>query len=59
MIRAVNNYTTSLEHLKRVPEDFPKVVTCASANELGALLTDGFKAWQRYRDQVIRKVDKE
>jgi hypothetical protein len=44
--------TASPESLRGVPDGFPRVVICDSAEELGVLLTDGFGAWQRYRDQV-------
>jgi hypothetical protein len=46
--------TCSPENLKGIPGDFPKVLTCTSADELGALLSDGFKRWPKYRDQVTR-----
>jgi hypothetical protein len=32
---------------------FPEVV-CGSAEELGALLSGGYGAWERYRDRVVR-----
>lgn len=44
----------SPENLKGIPEDFPKVLACTSADELGAQLSDGFKRWPKYRDQVTR-----
>ena len=45
--------TTSPERLKGVPEDFPKIVVCNSATELGVLLSKGVQAWQEYRDQIV------
>jgi hypothetical protein len=45
--------TTAPGSIRGLPEDFPKVVVCNSANEMGVLLTKGVKAWQRYRDQVV------
>jgi hypothetical protein len=47
--------TTSPEHMWGMPDDFPEVVTCNSADELGALLSDGFGAWKKYRDRVVRE----
>jgi hypothetical protein len=32
----------------------PEAVPCDSAEGLGVLLKEGFDAWQRYRDQVVR-----
>ncbi len=40
------------------PDDFPEIVVCESAEELGVLLTDGFRAWKKYRDKVAGKVGK-
>ncbi len=45
--------TTSRESIKGVSEDFPRIVICNSADELGVLLTEGVQAWQKYRDQVV------
>jgi hypothetical protein len=33
-------------------DSFPEVV-CGSPEELGAILSDGYEAWRRYRDQVV------
>jgi hypothetical protein len=33
-------------------DSFPEVV-CASPEELGAILSDGYDPWKRYRDQVV------
>jgi hypothetical protein len=44
--------TTSPGSVKGVPDDFPRIVACDSADEVGVLLTKGVKAWQGYRDQV-------
>jgi hypothetical protein len=30
-----------------------QLVVCNSPNELGKLLSGGFRAWKRYRDQVV------
>jgi hypothetical protein len=46
--------TASPESTKGIPEDFPRIVVCNSPHEMGLLLTNGVKAWQRYRDQVVR-----
>jgi hypothetical protein len=51
--------TSSPEHLKGVPDGFPEVATCTSADELGVLLSDGFKAWKKYRNRVVGTVEKE
>ena len=51
--------TCSPECLKGVPDDFPKVVICNSADELGVLLSDGFLAWKKYRDVVSSAVEKD
>lgn len=45
--------TTSPESMKGIPSDFPRVVVCNSAEELGTLLTNGVHAWEKYRDQVV------
>lgn len=45
--------TYSPERLWGTPEDFPRVVTCQSADELGAMLSGGFATWQAYRDAVV------
>ena len=42
------------ERLKGLPKDHPEVVLCTSAAELGVLLADGFGAWKKYRDRVVR-----
>jgi hypothetical protein len=44
--------TTSPGILRGIPDDFPRVVTCNSAAELGVLLSSGVHAWEEYRDQV-------
>jgi hypothetical protein len=33
-------------------DSFPEVV-CGSPEELGAILSGGYEAWKRYRDQVV------
>jgi hypothetical protein len=33
-------------------DDFPEVV-CGSPEELGALLSGGYDAWRKYRDQIV------
>jgi hypothetical protein len=33
-------------------EDFPEVV-CGSPEELRAILSGGYEAWERYRDQIV------
>jgi hypothetical protein len=33
-------------------DDFPEVV-CSSPEELGEILSGGFDAWRRYRDQIV------
>jgi len=48
--------TTSAEDLKQIPDDFPRVVACNSADELGILLADGVQAWEKYRRQIIRRT---
>jgi hypothetical protein len=45
--------TASPESLKGLPDDFPQVVVCDSADELGTLLAAGFGAWQQYRNQIM------
>jgi hypothetical protein len=40
------------DSVKGAPKDFPEIVVCNSADELGILLSDGLQAWQQYRDQV-------
>lgn len=45
--------TTSPASLKGLPDDFPRVVTCDSADGLGVLLAKGVRAWRTYRDQVV------
>jgi hypothetical protein len=44
--------TASPRGMKGVPDDFPTIVACNSADDMGVLLTKGVKAWQKYRDQV-------
>lgn len=39
--------------MRGAPEDFPEVVVCASADELGTLLSRGVDAWREYRDRVL------
>ena len=46
--------TASPGSVKGVPDDFPRLVTCDSAQELAALFTKGVQDWQKYRDQVVR-----
>jgi hypothetical protein len=48
--------TTSPECVKGIPEDFPKVVACGSAEELDVLLSSGVEAWQKYRDRALGKM---
>ena len=43
----------SLDAVKSVPDDFPPIVVCGSADELGILLSDDVDAWKKYRDQVV------
>ena len=45
--------TTSPESMKGISSDFPRIVVCNSAEELGTLLGNGVQAWEKYRDQVI------
>lgn len=45
--------TTSPGCLKGIPDDFPKIVVCHSAAELAVLLSDGFQAWETYKDQIL------
>jgi hypothetical protein len=45
--------TASPGSTKGIPEGFPKIVVCHSPDEMGLLLTNGVKAWQRYRDQIV------
>jgi len=45
--------TTSPGSLKGIPADFPRVIVCNSAEELGLLLADGVQAWEKYRAQVV------
>jgi hypothetical protein len=45
--------TASPGPMKGVPKDFPRVVVCNSAEELGTLLAGGFRDWKDYRDQVV------
>jgi hypothetical protein len=43
--------------LRNVPDDFPRVVVCNSAPELGVLLSNGVEEWEKYRNQVQRATD--
>lgn len=43
----------SLRAVRSIPDDFPRIVVCDSGEELGALLSGGFCAWKKYRDQVV------
>lgn len=45
--------TCSAQYLTGLPEDFPEVVECRSAQELSVLLSKGFRVWKKYRDQVV------
>lgn len=47
--------TTAPDRVAGLPDDFPRLVECRSAQELHQLLTGGVQAWERYRDQVTRK----
>jgi hypothetical protein len=42
----------SVEHLKKLPPGWENVVACDSLGQLGIILSQGFSAWKRYRDQV-------
>ena len=42
----------SLESVKGVPDDFPPIVVCNSADELQILVTKGVDAWKKRRDQI-------
>lgn len=48
---------SSADHLDGVPPaliaPFREVAVVRSADELGALLTQGFEAWQAYRDPIV------
>jgi hypothetical protein len=48
----VVNVVPSVEHLKKVPSDWENLVACDSPGQLGIILSRGFSAWKRYRDQV-------
>jgi hypothetical protein len=48
--------TTSPGSMKGVPTDFPRVVVCNSAEELGTLLSGGVRAWEQNRDHVVGDV---
>src|SRR5262249_22621262 len=43
--------TSSPERPPTVSDDY-QIVVCDSAEELGQLLSGGFRAWKKYRDQV-------
>jgi hypothetical protein len=45
--------TASPGSVRGVPDDFPRLVTCGSAQETAVLLCEGVQAWQAYRDQVV------
>lgn len=45
--------TTSPGCLKNIPDDFPRVLVCNSAAELGVLLSKGVEEWEKYRNQVV------
>ncbi len=44
--------TSPASVLTGIPSDFPKVIVCNSASELGVLLGRGVHAWQAYRDNM-------
>jgi hypothetical protein len=46
--------TASPSSVKGVPDDFPRLLNCDSAQALAVLLTKGVKDWQNYRDKVMR-----
>jgi hypothetical protein len=48
--------TTSPGSMKGTPENFPRVVACNSAEELGTLLSGGVRAWEKYRNHVVGDV---
>lgn len=45
--------TCSPQSVKNLPGDFPRLVVCNSADDLGILLSKGFGAWKKYRDQIV------
>jgi hypothetical protein len=45
--------TTSPSCLKDISADFPRVVVCNSPKEISVLLIDGFRGWEKYRDQFV------
>jgi hypothetical protein len=45
--------TTSPSSLRRIPDDFLRIVVCNSVEELSQLLSGGVRAWEKYRDHVI------
>src|SRR5262249_46615234 len=47
--------TGSPNAVKNPPEDLPKVVVVNAVDDLGVLLSKGFGAWKKYRDQVVGK----
>lgn len=47
--------TTSPNNITGAPDDFPKIVTVSTADEVDVLLSKGVKAWQKYRDRVMKK----
>lgn len=53
MMEDVVAITTSPESVKVIPDDFPEVVVCHSAEELSFLLGNGVETWKNYRDQVV------
>jgi hypothetical protein len=53
MIPAMEDVVAIACSEKNLPEEFPKLVVCNSADELGVLLSKGFGAWKKYRDQIV------
>jgi hypothetical protein len=49
--------TASPGSVTGVPDEFPKIVTCDSAEEVATLLTKGVMAWQKFRDRAMRDAD--
>jgi hypothetical protein len=45
--------TYSMGNVFGIPYGFPTIVECASAEELGVILSEGVQAWERYRDKVV------
>jgi hypothetical protein len=46
---------TSPAAFKRIPDGFPPALVCASPEEIGAIISGGFDAWKKYRDQFVGK----